>query len=261
MPEGGLAITGRADEATRASRSPTDPLCYPFSVVSRAESVIVNGRRYLRAPVPVHFPVQEIVPEGGVHLELRTALFLLLRAEFAGRAFVGSDQFLYWDAVNPAQCVAPDVMVRLGAPDAPVACWKVWEGGAPHVAVEIVSPTDTSDRNWSAKLERYRRSGVQELVRFDPEDAEHPLGLWDRVEHDLVERDVGSEAAHASAALELYWCVTPDTRLGRKLGLSLDANGTEPILTLEERRAKAAEAQRDAALARVAELEAELRRR
>ena len=246
-----------AGNATEPDSGPTFGLWYPSLVVQAPETAIVNGRRYLRAPVPIHFPVQDVMPESGVHLEVRTALFLLLRTEFAGRAFVGSEQFLYWDPVDPTACVAPDVMVRLGAPDAPVPCWKVWESGAPQAAVEIVSSSDASDRNWSAKLERYRHSGVRELVRFDPEDDDHPLRLWDRVEHDFVERELGSARTHPSDTLGLYWCVIPDARLGRTLRLSRDEAGSDLVLTLEER----AQAERDRALARIAELEAELQKR
>ena len=228
-------------------------LWYAFPVVAEPFEAHPSGRRYLRTPVRIDFPVEELVPETGVHLELRTALFLVLRGELAGRAFVGSEQFLYWDPVDPRQCLAPDVMVRLGAPDAPVRCWKVWEGGAPHVAVEIASSSDAPEPTWSEKLERYRRSGVQEVVRFDPENDDLPLRLWDRVEGDLVERDLSHATAHLSEALALHWCVAPDARLGRRLVLSRDASGTEVLLTPDE-RAKAAEA-------RVAELEAELRKR
>lgn len=215
-------------------------------MVAEPSESLQNGRRYLRAPIRVHFPVADAVPESGVHLELRTALFLMLQTEFAGRAFVGSDQFLYWDPTDPKHCIAPDVMVRLGAADAPVPCWKVWEGGAPHVAVEIVSSSDASDRNWSLKLERYLRSGVQEVVRFDPEDDTRALRLWDRVDGDLVERDLTGASGRLSDALGLYWLVSPDARLGRKLRLARDANGTFLLPTPEER---------------IAELEAELRKR
>ena len=237
---------GATPKATGARPGPTRFVWYPFPVVLASEPTVVNGRRYLRAPVSVHFPVQDVVPETGVHYELRTALFLLLRGEFTDRAFVGSDQFLYWDPADPQACVAPDVMVRLGAPDAPVPCWKVWEGGAPHVAVEIVSSSDASDRNWSLKLERYLRSGVQEVVRFDPEDDTRALRLWDRVEGDLVERDLTGARCHPSDALGLYWLVTPDARLGQRLRLARDANGSVLLPTHEER---------------IAELEAELRKR
>jgi hypothetical protein len=227
----------------------------------------VNGHRYLRAPVPIDFPEGEVVPEGGVHFELRTALFLLLHGEYAGRAFVGADQFLYWDPVDPTACVAPDIMVRLGAPDAPVPSWRVWVSGAPHVAVEIVSPSESSTTDWAVKLERYRHSGVQELVRFDPEDLTCPLRLWDRIENDLVERDPAGATAHQSHALALYWSVTSDARLGPMLRLARNADGTALLPTPDERsdelasKAHRAEAARDEALARIAELEAELARR
>src|SRR6187549_617322 len=147
-------------------------------------------RRYLRAPVPVHFPESESVPETGVHLRLRTALWSMLRLAIGQRAMVGSDQFLYWDPTDPGQCLAPDVLVWFGAPDRPFSSWKVWERGAPHLAVEVVSESDARDRFWEPKLEAYRRSGVVELVRFDADDARAPLRLWDRLEGDLVEREV-----------------------------------------------------------------------
>ena len=222
-------------------------------MVAEAQTTLVNGRRYLRAPVPVRFPEEEFVPEGGLHFELRTGLFLILHGEFAGRAWVGSDQFVYFDPTDPRNCVAPDVMIRLGAPDAPVPSWKVWEGGAPHVAVEIVSPSDRAERVWPSRLERYQRSGIQELVRFDNENPESPLSLWDRIDGDLVERDLSGANAHPSDVLGLYWCVTLDARLGPMLRLARDSNGAELLPTPDE--------QRDAALARISELEAELQKR
>jgi hypothetical protein len=60
------------------------------------------------------------MPEGGVYLELRTALYLILRDEFAGSAFIGSQQFLYWDPTDPKKCLAPDLMVRREGPDLPL---------------------------------------------------------------------------------------------------------------------------------------------
>jgi hypothetical protein len=219
-------------------------------VVAEAQTTLVNGRRYLRAPVPVRFPEEEFVPEGGLHFELRAGLFLILHGEFAGRAWVGSDQFVYWDPTDPKRCVAPDVMIRLGAPDIPVPSWKVWEGGAPHVAVEMVSPSDRTEGNWPSRLERYQRSGIQELVRFDNENPESPLELWDRLDADLVERDLAGASIHPSDVLGLFWCVIPDARLGRMLRLSRDEAGSDLVQTPEER-----------ALARIAELEAELQKR
>jgi len=216
-------------------------------------------RRYLRAPVPVHFPEHESVPESGVHLRLRTALWSMLRLALGGRAMVGSDQFLYWDPTDPKQCLAPDVLVWLGAPDRPFPSWKVWERGAPHLAVEVISPSDARDRPWARKLAAYQRSGVLELVRFDPEDARRPLRLWDRLEGDLVEREVSPHELERSDVLDLFWLVEPAPDLRRLLRLSRDAAGRERLLSDEESHRAEAEAHR-AAEERIRELEAELAR-
>jgi Uma2 family endonuclease len=226
-----------------------------------------DNRSYLRTPVPLEFRTELEVPENGVHLELRTALYLIVRNEVAGRFFVGSEQFLYWDPTNPKKCLAPDLLVHLGAPDLPLPCVKVWERGAPELAVEIVSPSDSSSGDWEAKLEHYRQAGVNEVVRFDPERLDHPLRLWDRIEGDLLERNIDGSQALACDALGLYWCARPDARLGCVLRLARDAEGRELVPTPEEQReierlAKEAErSAKEAALARVAALEAELRGR
>jgi len=228
-------------------------------VVSSKLAQSAPVRRYLRAPVPVRFPESEHVPETGVHLRLRTALWSMLRLALGHRAMVGSDQFLYWDPTDPRQCLAPDVLAWLGAPDQPFSSWKVWERGAPHLAVEIVSASDTRDRPWERKLEAYRRSGVTELVRFDAEDALSPLGLWDRLEGDLVEREISKSELEYSDVLGLFWLVEPTPELGSMLRLSRDSAGLDRLLTDEEARYAADEA-RHAAEARVRELEAELAR-
>jgi hypothetical protein len=204
----------------------------------------------VRSPTPIHFPESAEVPETGRHLEIRTALYLLVR-DFVGiRGAVGSDQFVYWDPSDPRQCLAPDLIVRTGAVPGPFPTWKTWERGAPHLAVEIVSPSDESEAEWSAKLARYRRSGINEIARFDPEAAALPLRLWDRFEGDLVERDLDGEHALLCDTLGVHWCVRGDATLGRVLRLSQDALGQTLIPSALERDR-----------ARIAELEAELRRR
>jgi Uma2 family endonuclease len=229
---------------------------------------------YLREPVPIFFPVAEQVPESSVHLRVRTALYLLLERELRGRAFVGSDQFLYWNPIDPKQCLAPDVMVRIGMASAPVRSFKTWKHGAPHVAVEIVSPSDSRDDDWNGKLERYRRCGVAELVRVNPEAEVPTLTLWDLVEGDLVERDLSGGGSRWSAALGAHWVLLPDAELGCVLRLSRDPEGrdlwptAEELLAREraEKEAASAEkelanAEKEAALARIAELERQLRER
>lgn len=225
--------------------------------------------RYRREIHPVHFPVEAEVPETKLHLDLRTGLYHLLRLELAGRACVGSDQFVYWNARDPRRCLSPDAFLKHGVPDEQFPVWKVWERGAPEVAVEIVSPSD--DRTWDWKLESYHELGVRELVRFDPEAPEGArLEVWDLIEGDLAPRSVEGECAESWQLVGLYWVVRP---LDGALGLRLARGGPEgPLLpTPSERESRRAdeEARRadeetrraDAAERRLAELEAELAKR
>lgn len=242
----------------------------PFESAVAGGSVSIGGRRYLRAPVPVRFPESELVPETKLHLEQRTMLYQILKLAFAERAAIGCDQFVYWDPTNPRESLAPDAFVRLGVRDDNFRSWKVWERGAPEVAIEIISQSDERDRDWDAKLSKYRRLGVQELVRFDPECEPASLRIWDSVEGDLLERELVTRVA-VSRCLPGAWVVTPDPEHGALLRLSRDAEGRTlyptPVESEAAARAKEAAARAEEAAARAAaedrvrELEAELRRR
>jgi Uma2 family endonuclease len=236
---------------------------------------------YLRPPVPLFFPAVELVPETGLHQRLRTALFLILDRKLRGRAYVGSDQFVYWDSTNPKLCLAPDAFVRLGGPSEFLRSYQTWKHGAPEVAVEILSDKDGGPRALERRLERYRQCAVEELVHFDPDDRERPLRLWDCVESDLVERNLAAPNALYCDALEAYWCLWPDPQLGVMLRVADGPDGSGLWPTPEEaaeaaerdrdaaerdrdaaqRDRDAVQRDRDAAQRRVAELEAELRRR
>jgi hypothetical protein len=236
-----------------------------------SKATTTTTRRYLRAPVPLRFPESESVPETGVHLRLRTALWSMIRLALGHRVVVGSDQFLYWDPTDPRQCLSPDVLVWVGGPDHPFPTWKVWERGAPHLAVEIISDDDTSEKVWGRKLDAYRRSGVHEVVRFDPADTAHPLRLWDRVDGDLVERELLDRESFHCDCLQLYWHVEPSAELGLLLRLTRDRAGKDRLLTDAEARQSEAEARQsegearlfeaERAAARIRELEAELAKR
>jgi Uma2 family endonuclease len=208
---------------------------------------VSTGREleYVRAPRPIHFPVHEAVGESKRHLEARTLLYQVLKLAFAERAAIGSDQFVYWDPTDPSECLSPDAFVRLGEPDSLFQSWKVWERGAPQVAVEIISASDARDRDWDGKLRKYARLGVCELVRFDPRAREGALRIWDSVEQDLVERKLTAGPA-PSNLLPGFWLVREDPTNGPMLRLSRDALAAELYPSPGER---------------VAELEAELARR
>jgi len=190
--------------------------------------------QYLQAAESLNFPESEEVPETKLHLKLRTLLFELLELAFAERASIGSDQFIYWDPTDPKACLAPDAFVRWGEPDRMFRSWKVWERGAPQLAVEVISVDDQRDRDWEAKLVRYRRLGILELVRFDPEQEADPLRIWDNVGADLVERVV-TAVPTKSLVLPGHWIVVKDPKLGITLRLSRDEQGRDLYATKAER--------------------------
>jgi hypothetical protein len=212
--------------------------------------------RYLRSVVPVHFPVADVVPETKRHLRQRTTLWQILELAFRKEAAIGCDQFVYWDPTDPRQCLAPDAFVRLGLPDESFDSWKVWERGAPDVAVEILSSSDARDGSIEAKVERYRRLGVRELVCFDAERDPPSLRVWNSVDGDLVERALDGHVA-PSLCLPVSWVVVPDDESVALLRVSRGPEGKDLLPTPAElEQEKRIQAER-----RVAELEAELRRR
>jgi Uma2 family endonuclease len=225
----------------------------------KTEPAASNPRRYLRTPSPLFFPEEEEMPETGIHLEVRTALYQIIQLQWGDRAKVGSEQFVYWDPTDPKKKLAPDVMVWVGGPDEPFSSWRVWERGAPHVSVEVVSRSDSPDLYWEIKLERYRRCGVREVVRFDADETEQPLRLWDLVEGDMVERVLVGPNALLCDALGAYWCVVKDPTLGFMLRLSPNPDGTDLFPTPDEARKLEAEGRRLEAEGR--KLEAEARKR
>lgn len=222
---------------------------------------------YLRPPEPVYFPASEEMPETNRHLELRTALYQILKRELAGTATIGSDQFVYWDPTTAKKRLAPDVFVRLGVPHRTFRTWKIWQRGAPELGVEIISDADEGDTDWNEKLARYRAAGVGEVVRFDAEDAESPIRIWDLVDGDLVERAPKDPDLLACEALGLWWTVVEDASIGPMLRLARDREGRDLLLTPDEESAKAraesakaraesAKARAESVKARAAEAEA-----
>ncbi len=241
-----------------------------MSMASHPTTPASERPRYLEQRAPIVFPESAQVPETQLHLNLRTLLYLLLQEALGDDVTVCSDQFVYFDAEDPSRCLAPDAFVRRIAPTELVRTWKVWERGAPEVAVEIVSDADAGELPWDRKLSRYRHLGVSELVRLDPADHERPLRIWDRVQGALVERELQG-SCERSLVLPIEWIVAPADGLPRALRIQRDgALVPTPREALEaERSAKEAErlakeaerSAKEAAEARVQELEAELQRR
>jgi len=210
----------------------------------------------------LHFPVSAEVPESTWHLRLRTLVYLFLKHAFEEVAIIGSDQFVYWDPTNPKACLAPDAFVRFGNKNEDFGCWKAWERGAPHVAVEIISDSDAAEGVWQDKLDRYRRLGVSELVRFDARFPEQPLRIWDFVGDDLLERRLFEPCA-LSRHLGGYWLAVEAPNGDLNLRLSRDERGLRLFPTPEEFHAAArwAEVERRQLTEQALKLESEARRR
>jgi Uma2 family endonuclease len=212
----------------------------PFPTPARA-----HGRHvYVRPPKPIYFPsfepLDEAVSETKRHLKTRTNLFLLLEDAFAGKAAIGSDQFVYWDPEDPRKCLSPDAFVKLDAKDEAFDNWKVWERSAPDLAVEIVSASDRPEAEWTEKLARYRASGIREVTRFDAENETRPIRVWDRIDGDLVERAPHDQDLRECAVLGLWWTLLPSD-LGPMLRLARDRAGHDLLPTPDEERLRLAE--------------------
>ena len=240
--------------------------------------MIPSPFRHVRPVRPLRFPTTELederLPQSRRHHHLCQALYEILRAVVSpAESTIGADQFVYFNANRPQRCLAPDAFVRLGVPDEDFDSWKSWEKGAPELAFEVLSPSDSYER-WTLeqKIDRYHELGVRELVVFNV-DAEHGrrLRVWDRIEGDFVERVVEDERT-SSVVLGMHLLVAPVTviqegvRYPACLRVARDAAGADLVPTREEARQVAELGRRteaDArgeAEARVRELEAELAR-
>ncbi|MEZ4301013.1 MAG: Uma2 family endonuclease [Polyangiaceae bacterium] len=212
----------------------------------------------MRAPIPIEFPSEETAPVTKRHLETRTTLYLLFQEALPGAA-VGSDQFLYWDAADPQKRLSPDVFLKRGAPNEIFDNWKIWERGAPDLAIEIVSDTDRRESAWQEKLARYRATGITEVVRFDAETPDRPLRIWDRIEGDLVERSPQSPDFHECTTLNLWWFILPSPA-GPMPRLARDREGTTLLPTPAEERIRLTAALQSSE-AEIRRLRAELEKR
>jgi hypothetical protein len=120
---------------------------------------------------PTHYPIRDDMGEGSLQRlisELLRPLLGRVLVELGIKAFVGADQFIFYEQYNPRKVVAPDVYVMPGfSPDIEVDCWKTWETGvAPSFALEVVSRDHRKDSERSPV--RYAELGAKELVIFDP---------------------------------------------------------------------------------------------
>ena len=241
--------------------------------------------RHVRPAQPLRFP--ESQPEWDLgqsirHLHLCAILHEILLSIVGPAGSVGSDQFVYFDGGNPRRCLAPDGFVKLGVPQEMFETWRVWEKGAPDLAIEVLSPSDTREPlSFPEKLERYASLGVRELVAFNVDaPVGERLSVWDRVDDQLMARVVvGERTPCMTLGGTFVLAAANDQPVALRLARDVDGTDLLPTLLEESERARgetesaraeaesaraeteSARANRDVALAELARLRAELARR
>ncbi len=209
-------------------------------ITSRASSL-----RHLRPVQPLDFPASREEWELGQslrHLHLCELLHQILLAAVTPQDSVGADQFVYFDAGDPGRCLAPDGFVKRGHSQDFFSSWKVWERGTPELCVEILSPSDTREPlTLEKKLALYRALGTLEVVCFDADEGR--VRAWDRIEGDLVERDVPAGGGTPCLTLDAEWVIAPGGVVGAALRLAREG---ALVLTPEERAVAGEQAERAA---------------
>jgi Uma2 family endonuclease len=239
----------------------------------------------------------ETMPESVLHDDVVELLKALLAfwargtTATASKAFVARNLAIRWDEDHPKVGVDPDVCVLRPAPPnvQDLGSVRTWVPGhnAPILAIEVVSESNPR-KDYAIAPDKYAASGTGELWIFDPllagpaaHGGPHRLQLWSRrPDGDLV-RIYAGDGPTFSPVMEA-WLVVVDE--GRRLRIADDQAATRFWMTGEESERVARESERvareservakesalraealeraakESALARVAELEAALKK-
>jgi Uma2 family endonuclease len=203
---------------------------------------------------------EETVPESAWHdacVELVKALLAAWIARSARSAAVYRNMAIRVRQDRPQVGFDPDVCVVEPAPleGAELESLQLWrpEHAPPALVIEVVSPSHPF-KDYAEIPEKCAASGVGELVVFDPKlcgprtgGGPHLLQLWRRTADAHFTRVHAGNGPALSDVLGAWWL--PVER-ARRLRITDDVDGTRLWPTAEEE-----------ALRRVAELEAELKRR
>ncbi len=209
---------------------------------------------------------EETVPESQPHdivLDVLKALLLAWRDRMGISAQVARNLAVRWDEERPNIGVDPDLCVLCPRPPEgdelmSLCTWKAGHA-APALAIEVVSGNNAK-KDYVSAPERYAASGTKELWIFDPKLAgppvrggPHRLQLWLRGDDGELTRVYAGEGPFWSPAIEGYVAAVNE---GSRLRIASD----EALKDLWMTREEAERAAKEAALGRVAELEALLAR-
>ncbi len=178
---------------------------------------------------------------------------LKLRYRDRSDVYVSGDLLIYYEKGNPGRCVAPDVFVVFGAARHNRMVYKLWEEPKPPDFVLEVASENTWRKDLGEKRALYAKLGVREYWLFDPRDE-----YFDPPLQGLVLRGGAYRALPG----------VPDdgARTIRSEVLGLDVRVEDDVLRFRDpatgeylRNLAEEKAARQAAEARIAELEARLR--
>ncbi len=179
-------------------------------------------------------------------------------------ALVAADILMYPEEGNNRNFIAPDVLVGLGLGTRNRSSYFVWvEGKPPDWVLEVASPS-TQKKDRDRKRCRYAAIGVPEYWMFDPKGGVYPPGtprlqglkLADGEYLPLPPRLADGGPMIRSEALGLDVRVDGELLRFRDAATGRDVPHRPEVQAAAEREAAA----RSAAEARVAQLEAALRR-
>ena len=209
---------------------------------------------------PVEEKVGEHILQRWIAESLRPALERWLAAR--GRlALVGADQFIYYKQHDPHCRVSPDVYVLPGVPpDTEVSVWKLWERGIPpSFCLEVVSRD--WEKDYCEAPERYTAVGATELVIFDPVWMDRPEGLRWQVYRLLPRRGfVRVETTNGDrvrARTLGCWLRAVGNGMALRLRIATGPRGDDLVPTIEEGELAARQAEQAARAAERMAREAE----
>jgi len=208
---------------------------------------------------------EEPVPESRPHdlvVELLRDLLVAWVARVGRPAQVGRNLAVRWDQNHPKVGVDPDVYVVEPKPPEgdDVQSLRLWEPGhhAPILAVEVVSSHPAKD--YAIAPDKYAACGVGELWVLDPRKTgpsahggPFRIQIWRNDDDSFVRIYAGDGPARSPLTNGFLFVVDE----GQRVRIAEDEDGSTWWMTREESERAA----KEAALARVAELEQELKRR
>ena len=126
----------------------------------------------VQTPQRVYYPSSDGQPVAESDFQLHPLLYAVtaLRTYFQDRAdvYVAGNMFIYYEEGNPEAVVAPDVFVVIGTAKHDRASYMLWqEPKGPDFVLEITSRS-TRTRDQGPKRGTYAFLGVREYFQYDP---------------------------------------------------------------------------------------------